>query len=169
MFTSSKDSKLRSLVNDVNHKFTVKVRKWPKHYTLIFFLWQTENKDKLRLSKQNISGNYTDRLKREENEKKWLPNCERVWDVFVMTEYMYIKSCLYRQSPLTISYITLKPSPLDTQITPLHTKNPISQSQYRLHLYFFTEFKHRYDSRKPIDNVPKYHFLSNIFKFWVIC
>lgn len=27
LFTSSKDSKLRSLVNDVNHKFTVKVRK----------------------------------------------------------------------------------------------------------------------------------------------
>lgn len=72
-----------------------------------------------------------------------------------MTQYMYIKSCLYRQSPLTTSYITLKPSPFDTQITPLHTKNPISQSQYRLHLYFFTEFRHRYDSRKPIDNVPK--------------
>lgn len=122
-------------------------------------------KKQIKVNKQNISGNYTDRLKREENEKKSLPNCERVWDVFVMTQYMYIKSCLYRHSLITTSYITLKPSPFDTQSIPLHTKNPISQSQYRLHLYFFTEFRHRYDSRKPIDNVPKYHFLSNIFKF----
>lgn len=99
--------------------------------------------------------------------KRNLSKLRRVWDVFVMTQYMYqyIKSCLYRQSPITTSYTTLKPSPLDTQITPLHTETPISQSQYRLHLYFLTEFKHRYDSRKPIDNVPKYHFLSNIFKF----